>query len=256
MGRRGLWAGLLGLGAVAAVEAVALARVARGEDPGGRHDHAATLGSGLGEPLRLVLLGDSAVDGYGLQAEESLPRQLAARVSSRTGRRVHVRSLAVSGAATADVAALQVPLLRAARPVDAVVVGVGVNDAIQRVRSQAVADGTRAVVDGIRAVAPEAALAYVPCYDLSTAPGLGPVLRWVLGWRCRLVARHQSAVLEELDVPVAAFDRPGPAGMYGADGLHPGRAAIEAVSSLVAGVLVGPSPLVRSEGRVVTPEGS
>lgn len=238
MARRALWTGLLGLGAVAAWEAAAVARVVRQVDPGGRHDHADLVGSGLGEPLQVVLLGDSAVDGYGLRTQESLPRQVAARLSSRTGRRVRVRSLAVSGATSADVAAFQVPLLRAAGHLDAVVVGVGVNDALQRVRGDAVRANTHAVVEGIRAGMPQAALAYVPCHDLGGAPGVGPVLRRVLGWRCRAVARHQLAVLEERDVPAAAVDRRGTAEMFGPDGLHPGVRGIEVISSLVVGALV------------------
>lgn len=237
MARPALWAGLLGLGAVAAWEAAAIARVVRQVDPGGRADHAALAGTGLGEPLQLVLLGDSAVDGHGLRAEESLPRQVAARLASRTGRRVRVRSLAVSGAASADVAACQVPLLRAAGRVDAVVVGVGVNDALQRVRGDAVRAATRAVVEGVHTAVPQAAVVYVPCHDLRGAPGLGPVLRRVLGWRCRAVAVHQLAVLEELDVPVAAVDRRGRAEMFGDDGLHPGVGGIEVISSLVVGAL-------------------
>lgn len=244
--RWALWAWLVGLGAVAAWEAAAAARVARQVDPGGRHDHAALVGAGLGDPLQLVLLGDSAVDGYGLSAEESLPRHVAARLAARAGRRVRVRSLAVSGAASADVAAFQLPLLRAAGTVDAVVVGVGVNDALQRVRGDAVRAATRTVVDGVREAAPGAALAYVPCHDLSRAPGLGPVLRRVLGWRCRRVARRQMAVLEELDVPAAVGDRRAPAGMFGADGLHPGTRGIEVISSLVVAALVADDQFVTS----------
>ncbi len=240
MARRGLWAGLLGLGALAAWEVAAVARVARREDPGGRHDHDATLGTGLGEPLQVVFLGDSAVDGYGLPAEEALPRQVAARLANRTGRRVRVRSVAASGATSADVAAFQLPLLRAAGEVDAVVVGVGVNDALQRVRGDAVTDATRAIADGVRRTVPDAALAYVPCHDLSEAPGLGPVLRRVLGWRCRAVAGQQRAVLEELEVPVAAAERRGPPELFGDDGLHPGAQGVQVISSLVTGALRAP----------------
>lgn len=240
MARRGLWAGLLlGVGAVlAALELAAVARVARREDPGGRHDHAATLGTGPGEPLQVVFLGDSAVDGHGLQAEEALPRQVAVRLANRTGRRVRVRSVAVSGATSVDVAAFQLRLLQAAGEVDAVVVGVGVNDALQRVRGDAITDATRAVVDGVRGIAPDAALAYVPCHDLTRAPGLGPVLRRVLGWRCRAVARRQGAVLGGLDVPVAAAARHGGREMFGDDGLHPGATGVEVISSLVTDALV------------------
>lgn len=238
MARRGLLAAALGLGVVAAWEAAQVARVARQVDPGGRHDHAALLGTGLGEPLRLVLLGDSAVDGYGLATEESLPRQVAARLATRTGRRVQVRCLAVSGATSADVAALQLPLLRAAGEVDAVVVGVGVNDALKRVARADVTSGTHAIIDGLDQFAPEAALAFVPCHDLSEAPGPGPLLRRVLGWRCRMVERAQRRVLEERGVPIAAADRGATPDMFGEDGLHPGALGIEVISSLVVGALV------------------
>lgn len=242
MARRGLWAGLLGLGALAAWEAVAVVGVIRREDPWAPRDHAATVGIGPGAPLRLVLLGDSAVDGHGLHVEQSLPRQLAARVGARTGRRVRVRSLAVSGATSADVAALQLPGLQATGEVAAVVVGVGVNDALQRVPVDAVAEATRAVVSGVRAIAPGAALAYVPCHDLTRAPGLGPVLRRAVGWRCRRVARCQRAVLEHLRVPVAMADRHETADVFGDDGLHPGARGVEIVASLVSAALLDRTP--------------
>lgn len=238
MARRGLLAAAVGLGAIAAWEATQVARVARGVDPGGRHDHAAMVGTGLGEPLRLVLLGDSAVDGYGLTAEASLPRQVAARLASRTGRRVGVRSLAVSGATSADVAASQVPLLRAAGALDAVVVGIGVNDALRRTSAAAVTTATHEILDGLAGVAPSAALAFVPCHDLTEAPGLGPVLRRVLGWRCRAVLRAQRRVLADRGVPVAISDRRAPAAMFGDDGLHPGASGIEVIASLVVGALM------------------
>lgn len=236
--RRGVLAAVLGLGAVAAWEATQVARVARGVDPGGRGDHEATLGTGLGEPLQLVLLGDSAVDGHGLRAATSLPRQVAARLAERTGRRVHVRSLAVSGATSEDVARSQLPLLRAAGDVDAIVIGVGVNDALRRVPAADVATWTAAIVDGLSSVAPRAAVAFVPCHDLTEAPGLGPVLRRVLGWRCRTVRRAQRGVLAERGVPIAASDRRAPAAMFGDDGLHPGESGLEVIASLAVGALM------------------
>lgn len=242
MARRGLWAGLVGIGALAAWEAAQVARVARRVDPGGRHDHAAMLGTGIGEPLEVLLLGDSAVDGYGLRAEESLPHQVAARLATRTGRRVRVRSLAVSGATSRDVVDSQVPLLRAAGHLDALVVGVGVNDALRRVRADEVTAATHAVIDGIDAVLPDAAVAYIPCHDLSEAPGLGPLLRRILGLRCRAVNRHQRAVLDERNVPVAESERRAPPEMFGDDGLHPGALGIEVIASLVVGALVADGP--------------
>lgn len=234
---RTLGLGLTGLGLVAAVEAAAVQRVRRGGDPGER-DHAHAVGEGIGEPLVLVLLGDSAVDGYGLASAQALPRQLAARVARATGRRVRVRSVAVSGATTSDVAAFQLPLLRAADGVDAVLVGVGVNDVLRRTRAGELEEATRQLVHGLRAAAPGAALAVATCPDLSRAPGLGPVLRRVVGLRCRRVAGLQHAVLEEHGVPAVDLEGVPPAAMFGPDGLHPGATGITALADVAVGTLV------------------
>lgn len=223
--------GAVGLaGAVVAVrEAAAAARVARHGDRGRRPDHEATVGEGVGEPLELVLLGDSAVDGYGLTTGESLPRRLAAGLAEATGRRVRVRSLAVSGARTADVVTEQLPLLRAAR-VDVVVVGVGVNDVLGRTGAGALVEATEALAGGLRAIAPAAAVAVLVCPDLTTAPGLGPLARRVVGARCRAVAGHQRRVLDTAGVAVVELEGPGAAAMYGSDGLHPGAGAITVIA--------------------------
>lgn len=237
-GRLGLGLGVLGLGAVAAWEAAALRRVATRADVGGR-DHTTVVGEGVGERLELLLLGDSAVDGHGLNVAASLPRQLASRLSVTTGRRVRVRSVAVSGATTSDVAAFQVPLLRAAGGVDAVLVGVGVNDVLRRTRAPALREAMRQLLVGVAAAAPGAAVAVATCPDLSRAPGPGPLVRRALGVRCRAVARVQRRVLEEHGVAeVAAEEVPGPE-LFGEDGLHPGRAANEVVAALAVRALLG-----------------
>ncbi len=237
-GRRAAGAGLLGVGFVAAWEMAAIARIVRRGDAGGRHDHVWSGGEGLGEPLRLVLLGDSAVDGYGLTAGEALPRQLASRVAVATGRRVDVRSIAVSGATTADVAAFQVPLLRAFSGIDAVVVGVGVNDVLKRTHGKALDEATRQLAIGLRAAAPGATTAVLVCHDLSTAPGFGPALRRVVGVRCRAVARRQARVLAEHGIDVVPSEGPGTPEMYGADGLHPGPLAVVAIADATTATLV------------------
>jgi lysophospholipase L1-like esterase len=243
-GRNAAGAGLLGLGVVAAWEMASVARVVRRGDAGGRADHAYRVGEGLGEPLHLLLLGDSAVDGYGLTADEALPRQLATRVAAATGRRVVVRCLAVSGATTSDVARFQVPLLRAADQIDAIVIGVGVNEVLKRTPAAAVDEATRQLIAGVQRAAPAAAVAFVVCHDLSTAPGFGPVLRRVVGARCRAVARRQTRVLRQHGVRVVQGDTPGAPQMYGRDGLHPGPLAIVAIADAVTATLVARSAVL------------
>lgn len=241
--------GLLAVGVAATVgrEAAAVARLRRHRDPRER-DHTARVGAGSARPLRVLLLGDSAVDGHGLRVEDALPRRLAQALAAE--RPVDVESLAVSGATSADVLAFQVPLVTDG--VDLVVVGVGVNDALRLVRLDAVADATRRIVAGVRAAAPDATLVVVPCHDLGTAPGPGPLLSRVLSQRCRRVARTQLRELEEVGVPAAAAGGADELdGMYGLDGLHPGADGVRAIAAAVVDALPATAPAGAPDGRPV-----
>lgn len=232
-------------GAVGAVAAVTLVRIQRmrrtAAEHGGALDHAATVGAGDGPPVRLLVLGDSAARGYGLtDAADALPGQVAARVAVAAGRPAAVDSRATDGHRTADVLAEQVPAVADLRP-DAVVVGVGVNDAIGRTADARLAADTVALVRAVRTQAPTAGVVVVVCPDLAAAPGFGRPLGALVGWRCRRVARVQQAAL----APVCAADdrvrivhlpRPD-ASMFGVDGFHPGAAAHAAMADLVAPVV-------------------
>lgn len=223
---------------VAAWELAAVARVRRRADVGGRGDHAATVGEGGGAPLRLVLLGDSAVDGHGLTVEQSLPRRVATRLASTAGRRVDVVSLAVSGARSSDVARSQLPLVRAGGRPDAVVVGVGVNDVLRRTPPAELQAATRDVAAGLLSLPEDPALVVLVTHDLSRAPGLGPLLRRVVGWRCRAAARIQREALAGTGIEVVGPAGPGDPSLYGDDGLHPGAAGIAVLAEVVVARLV------------------
>lgn len=223
-----------------AYDAIRIARLRR-EAP--RHlqqlDHDTAVGEGLGEPLELVVLGDSAADGYGNRdIREAYPHQVASRLSVAAGRRVRVRSLAVSGATTADVTDDQVFQLRDTAP-DVVVVAVGVNDAIRRTRARDVESATRALLQRLDEVVPEALVVLVGAPDLSTAPGIPWPLRDLLGWRCRTVTDRQGRVAEELGVPFVRYGGAPDVEMYGPDGFHPGPAGQAAAADLTVDVLMG-----------------
>jgi lysophospholipase L1-like esterase len=198
-------------------------------------DHRATV---PGEPpaLRLVVLGDSAAAGHGLSdAIEALPWQLGSRLARRTGRAVEVAGHARSGADTDDVAA-QVPQVTGA---EAVVIGVGVNDALApRRRIGDVHAGTARLLDAVRARAPRARVVLLACPDLGDAPGVPRALRPVVRWRCRAVAGAQTRAAAGAGVSVVAVDGPLPAGVFGADGLHPSAAAVERLAELTLPALV------------------
>lgn len=228
----------MGLAAAVATTAIRVARM-RGRAPTHAFDldPTTTLGEGLGAPVRLLVLGDSAARGYGLaDASDAYPQQLARRLASATGRRVHVTSLATDGHRIADVAGEQVPLVKAARP-DAVVVSVGVNDAVGRTRRDVLRRVTRDLLVDLRAAADGAVLALVTCPDLRRAPGLPWPLGVAVGWRCRQVAAVQAEVARELAVATVPLPAADPE-MFGADGFHPGRQGQVAMARRTAEVLL------------------
>jgi lysophospholipase L1-like esterase len=202
-------------------------------------DHTLDL-PGTAPARRVVVLGDSAAAGHGLpSADAGLARRVGRALHAADGRATAVRSVARDGAVTADVLAEQLP---AAAGADVVVIGVGVNDAIKRPRLGPVMSDLRSVLRGVRAAAAaRAAVVLLTCPDLSAAPGVPWLLRPVLGWRCRALARRQAGVAAELGVPVVAVDRTAlTPSVFGTDGFHPGalghdRLAVAVLARLAAG---------------------
>jgi hypothetical protein len=99
----------------------------------------------------------------------------------RDGTAVEVRCLAADGATARDVARRAGPGLG---PSDAVVVGVGVNDALRRHPVAMVRGDTRELLQAVARPHPDAAVVLVTCPDLGVAPGLPTAVRGVVGWRC------------------------------------------------------------------------
>lgn len=203
-------------------------------------DHGRTVGEGLGEPVRLLVLGDSAARGHGLtDPGQAFPAALGRELARRTGRRVAVACLAADGDRTADVLTRQVPLVRAHQP-DVLVASVGVNDAVRMTPLGRVTDDTASLVAALDAsAAPDVAL--VTCPDLGTAPGFPVPLRWLVGWRCRAVAAAQARGAARAHAPggvtLASLEQVE-ARHYGTDGFHPGPAGHAAMAATVADALV------------------
>lgn len=94
------------------------------------------------EAFKIFMLGDSVTAGYGVEAGKSLPAQLQAALRAR-GHRVRVINGGVSGDTTAGGAA-RIGWALKAKP-DAVIVGLGGNDALRGIDPGA----TRANLDAI-----------------------------------------------------------------------------------------------------------
>jgi len=219
-------------------DAVKLSRIRRVADAAGVLDHDALVGDGLGEPLRLVVLGDSAAAGHGISdAADAMPQRIGVQLAKATGRRVEARSFAVSGATTGDVRRFQAPRLRDGSA-DVVVLNVGVNDALARRIPSDLDDQTVALVEVVRDHVPAAHVVFVEAPDLSNAPGIPWATGRFVGRRCRRVRDMQRAVVPGTGVPLVELpDRLDPDG-FGLDGFHPGPAGQDAIAELVVGRIV------------------
>jgi lysophospholipase L1-like esterase len=134
-------------------------------------------GDATGPRLRMAVLGDSTTAGVGVnRAEDSLPYMLARRIAEAEARAVHVVSYGWAGARAADLAHHQLP--RAIEPLrthetesflagaDVVAIVIGSNDATHRTSPGRFRASLRAVLDGVRDVAPSArvVLAGIPAF--------------------------------------------------------------------------------------------
>jgi lysophospholipase L1-like esterase len=155
-------------GAFLGIVAVQLVRLRRMEflppHPGFDIDHLVQPASGRanGEPLRLVVLGDSTTAGVGVdRPEHALPYQVAQRIADAEGRPVHVTGFGVAGARAAHLVPEQLPRAAGVLPqADVVVVVIGANDATHRTRPAAFRAGLRETFEALRDAAPRARIVH------------------------------------------------------------------------------------------------
>ena len=190
----------------------------------------ATVGSATadGEPIEMVMLGDSTVAGLGAETvEDSLVIQTAQRVADELGRRVHARGLGVSGAVTADVRDEQIGRIEGT--VDVIVIVIGSNDVTHLTPAWRFDDLTRSMLERARKRSPDAVvvLGGIPLFGEATA--LDQPLRAVVDGYASVLRRVQRNTAGDVEgatfVNIAAEASPRFVGVEGAmsrDGFHPG----------------------------------
>lgn len=221
----------------------ALARKVIGNATGTPPDATGWYGRGRpGPALKVALLGDSSAAGYGVEKVEQTPGAvLASGLAERADRRVYLRSFAVVGAQSSDLAAQ----VEAALPVepDVAVILVGANDVTHRVLPNASVRFLSEAVHRLRSAGVEVLVG--TCPDLGTIKPLQPPLKQVArSWSRRLAAAQAIAVVEaggrtvSLASVLGAEFAAAPALLFGPDQFHP---SADGYASL-AGVLL-PSTL-------------
>lgn len=182
-----------------------------------------------GDPVELLLLGDSIAAGLGADEPAlTLGGQLARRLAKRTRRTVHLHTGACVGAETSMVRA-QLAALPAGYRADVAVIIVGGNDVTHRVRPSVSARHLAEVVEALLARGTEVVVG--TCPDLGALTAIPQPLRSVGGLASRQLASAQREVATRLgayavslaDV-VGPFFIAQPDEMFAIDRFHPSGA--------------------------------
>ena len=181
-----------------------------------------------GEPVRLVMLGDSSAVGYGVDMPRDTPGALlAAGLAERLHRPVELRCVAVIGA-TSDGLVAQREEALAWQP-DIAVILIGANDVTHRIRPSTAVAYLGTTVRLLRAAGVQVVVG--TCPDLGTIRPIQPPLRWLARqWSREMAAAQTVAVVEAGGSSVSLGDLLGPEfaafpeRMFSADRFHPSAA--------------------------------
>lgn len=208
----------------------AIARRVVGEPFGGVPDDDGTYGAGPGDPLDLVMLGDSSAAGMGAETRyQTIGAIIATGVAALTGRPVHLTNVAVVGAESAALDLQVAEALDAVPDPECAIILIGANDVTHRVER---AESVRHLDHAVRRLRTAGAEVVVgTCPDLGTIQPVPQPLRWIIRrWSRDLAAAQTIAVVEAGGRTVSFGDVLGPEfasrphEMFSIDGFHPSPA--------------------------------
>jgi lysophospholipase L1-like esterase len=208
----------------------AVARRAIGK-PLGEDAHSAnkTYRKKLGDPIDLLLLGDSIAAGLGAdRPKRTLGAQLARRLADRTNRAVRLHGAAVVGSET-SMLRTQLAGLPSGYRADVAVIVVGGNDVTHRVKTSVSVDHLATAVTALQAQGTHVVVG--TCPDLGTLTPVPQPLRAMAGLASRQLAAAQRDLVVGLgeravslrDV-VGPFFVAEPEKMFAMDRFHPSSA--------------------------------
>jgi len=182
-----------------------------------------------GEPIELVMLGDSIAAGLGADIpKHTLGAQLAKRIARRTRRSVNLHTGAVVGSGSSMLGA-QLTTLPAGYSADVAVIIVGGNDVTHRVKTSVSLQHLEEAVLLLQKRGTEVVVG--TCPDLGALMAVPQPLRSLIGMASRQLATAQRELVTELggravslaDV-VGPFFITSPDEMFATDRFHPSSA--------------------------------
>ncbi len=193
---------------------------------------------GHGQPLRLLVAGDSSAAGVGVgRQSDALAQRLAQRLATAVQARVHWQLRARSGLTTAQTLALLHEEGHAALALaaDVAVVVTGVNDVVDQIPSRRAVQAREALANWLRNGHGCQHVVFAPLPPVHHFPGLPQPLRWVAGADAR---RHNAALAEWVatrdDVSLVDMEMPLNPGVMAADGFHPGEPVYRYCANAIA----------------------
>jgi lysophospholipase L1-like esterase len=189
---------------------------------------------GVGEPLRLLMLGDSSAAGVGVALQsQALAGFLPDALARHAKRRVQWRLLARSGVTSAQ--CLMLLRSEGSWAADVAVVVLGVNDVVDQVPSHVAITAREAIANHLRNAHGAAHVVFAPLPPVHHFPGLPQPLRWVAGAVRR---RHDDAVAAwartRSDVSHVPIELPLNREVMAADGFHPGEPVYRICGTAIA----------------------
>lgn len=173
-------------------------------------------------PLRLLALGDSIMEGVGIdRMAHALPGRLAEALADRTGRGVEWRTVGRSGAAAREIRRSLLPALAGEPAYDVVVLSVGVNDVTGPTLTRRWRSDLVDLLDAVSARSPDAQRILLGVPPMGGFPRLPQPLRYTVGLRARILDRIGAEVAAERGwrhLPTAFHPEPG---RFADDGYHP-----------------------------------
>lgn len=194
--------------------------------------------AGEGEPLNLVVLGDSVAAGVGVEHHrDTLAGHLARRLAASRTRAVAWQVVALTGATAGDVLGLARQYAELASA-DVVVVSVGVNDTKNLHPDRRWRTELAALLDHVLSAAPAAEVVLVGVPPMEAFPALPRPLATLMGARARRVdAIGRAVAAERPRVRRIELTLEQGEGLFAADGFHPSAVVHERLAEQIATVL-------------------
>lgn len=195
-----------------------------------------------GDPVKLVIVGDSSAAGLGVARARQTPGALIATgLSRRLERPVRLHNLAVVGCTSARLG-YQIEEALELRP-DITLILIGANDVTHRAGQAA---AVRYLADAVRRLrAVESRVVVGTCPDLGAVQPIRPPLRWLVrGWSRQLAAAQTVAVVELGGWTVSLGSLLGPAfaaqphRMFALDRYHPSAEGYALAASVLLPTVV------------------